>query len=231
MSQKNDLRIVYVPLSDLKLHERNPKNHNIEALNDSVERFGYVSPIIVDDTTGKVVAGHGRIETLQKLKAEGKVAPSRVKVDGDEWLVPVIHGIAFRDQKEAEAYLLADNKLAEIGGWFSDALTEILKDHADNIEGIGFTQAELNQILADFDDNTVKDPIKEWKGLPTFEPSKKSRVYRTLLIHFESQDAVDSFAALLGQNISDKTKYLYYPKQQRENLTVLRYVQDDDEEE
>jgi len=36
--------------------------------------------------------------------------------------------------------------------------------------------------------------------------------FRTLKVHFNEQAAVDAFAKLIGQNVTDKTKYVWYPK-------------------
>ena len=40
----------------------------LDQLGGSISRFGYVEPIILDDRTGRMVAGHGRRETLLKMR-------------------------------------------------------------------------------------------------------------------------------------------------------------------
>lgn len=90
-----------------------------------------------------MVAGHGRVEQLVARKQSGQPAPERIEVKGEEWLVPVIRGIEFKDEKEAEAYLLADNQTTILGGWNENLLTEILKDHMDHLDLIGFKPSDL----------------------------------------------------------------------------------------
>ena len=145
-----DLRIEYMPLSKLKRAPRNPKEHDLGMLHSSIERFGYVDPIMLDENTGRLVAGHGRLDALQQMKASGGDAPARIRADGTEWLVPVIRGIAFDDEREAEAYLVADNQATILGGWDEAVLADVLADFAedDALEGMGFDGDDLDVLLA-----------------------------------------------------------------------------------
>ena len=59
--------------------------------------------------------------------ASGAEAPQGVQVaDDGQWLVPVQRGIAFRDEGEAQAYLVADNRHVELGGWDDSMLADVL---------------------------------------------------------------------------------------------------------
>lgn len=159
------IKVEYVALSKLVKWPRNPKTHNQGALLESMARFGFTNPLIVDEGTGKLIAGHGRLEALQASHAEGAEPPDRIVAKGRQWLVPVLRGISFRDEKEAEAYLLADNRQAEIGGWDEAALQAVLND-LDNYEGIGFSPRDLDQLLAgaDFDPDDIVEATKPEGG-------------------------------------------------------------------
>ena len=130
------MRIEWVRLDEVIRWDRNPKDHDIGEISNSIERFGFVSPILMDEGSGKLIAGHGRLDTLMALKASGNYGtyahPEGLRNDesDDMWLVPVVRGIEFENEDEAEAYLLADNHLTEIGGWLDYQLTQILADHA-----------------------------------------------------------------------------------------------------
>jgi hypothetical protein len=104
-------------LSALTPAQRNPKKHALPALRDSIGRFGYVEPIVLDERTGRLVAGHGRAKALSLMKAKGGKPPAGVAEKDGEWLVPVLRGWASRSDQEAEAYLLASNQLTVAGGW------------------------------------------------------------------------------------------------------------------
>lgn len=125
------MELEYRALDDLLRWPRNPKEHDLEELAASFERFGYTDPILVDETSGKIVAGHGRLETLQEKKRAGDPPPTLIDVDGDRWLVPIIRGVGFADAMEAEAYLVADNQLVIKPGWKAAELDALLADHLD----------------------------------------------------------------------------------------------------
>mgnify|MGYP001568894809 FL=1 len=148
MPVTEQMRIEYTALTELQHWPRNPKDHDLGAINSSYRRFGYVSPILMDETTGRIVAGHGRIEELARMQAAGEPAPDRVLVEDGEWFVPVIRGIAFADEHEAEAYLMADNQLTMLGGWKDADLLDMLtrQAEADTLLGTGFDGSDVDEL-------------------------------------------------------------------------------------
>jgi len=121
-------RIEYKRLPDIKPARRNPKLHDVPALMASIRRWGFRAPPLEDAATGRIAAGHGRKEAVELIKSEtpGKV-PRGIVVDPDgEWKIPVVVGMAFDSEEEAEAYLLADNRLVELGGWDDSVLGPML---------------------------------------------------------------------------------------------------------
>jgi DNA modification methylase len=146
MADTKGYRLEYVPLAELQRWPRNPKKHDEKGIDESLERFGFVNPLVVDETSGKLVAGHGRLEALERRRVSGKEPPLRVAKRGKEWLVPVLRGIAFKDMTEAESFLLADNKLVENGGWDEEMTATILADlakGAGDFKGLGFELPDL----------------------------------------------------------------------------------------
>lgn len=133
--------VEYTALSDLRRWDRNPKLHDIEALAASIRRHGFVEPVVRDERTGKLVAGHGRDETLEMMKRAGEPPPRRIKVresDG-EWLVPCLTGISFEDESTAEAYIIGSNRLVELGGWDEEALQAIITTDGFDALGTGLS--------------------------------------------------------------------------------------------
>jgi hypothetical protein len=137
------IRVEYVDVETVKGWPRNPKRHDEPGLDASLERFGFTVPLMLDEKTGRLVAGHGRLEALLRRKMAGLPAPARVEAsaNGDTWKVPVLKGVSFANKGEAEAYLIADNRLTEQGGWDNEALLAVVKDLTDagvTFEGTGF---------------------------------------------------------------------------------------------
>src|SRR5271163_4030657 len=95
-------------------YARNPRTHSqaqIAQIAASIAEFGFVNPILVDGKAG-IVAGHGRLLAAQLLRLK------EVPVIVLDHLTPA----------QRKAYLLADNKLAELAGWDQDLLRLELKD-------------------------------------------------------------------------------------------------------
>ena len=155
-----EISVEYMPLDGVKRWPRNPKDHDIPAIIKSMKRWGFTLPIMRDASSGQLVAGHGRLEALLVMQAESAEPPSRVKVDSKgRWFVPVLEGIGFDNEDEAEAYLIADNRLTTIGGWFDQDLAEMLigleEKGANLYDGLGFDEESLRETIAagtNFDD-------------------------------------------------------------------------------
>jgi hypothetical protein len=138
-----------VPLDDLKLDPRNPKGHDLDLLGSSVTRFGYVEPVVIDERTGKLVAGHGRVIELRALFLDDKPPPEGVDVDADgRWLVPAVRGWRSKNSKEAAAYLVASNRTSEAGGWDNGKLAEMMGGFtAEEFVGVGYSPDDLAALL------------------------------------------------------------------------------------
>lgn len=151
----SDRRIEYMPLSKLKSDPRNPKDHDIGELMASISRFGFNDAVIIDERTQQLVSGHGRIEALRALEAqwkplEGGKLPEGLKLEAGVWCVPVQRGWASKDDREASAFIVAANRLVELGGWVDPKLETILIDLAQNdaLEGIGYDAADVDALVA-----------------------------------------------------------------------------------
>lgn len=146
------LTIDYLPLSELKKWPGNPKEHDSLLLEKSVSRFGFIQPVLVDDRSEMIVAGHGRIEVLSQMKARGENPPDRVEIAEDgEWKIPVIRGVEFNSDSEREAYAISDNRTSELGGWDLEKLTAALSGLAEQgeelLEGTGYDQDFVDALI------------------------------------------------------------------------------------
>lgn len=142
-------RIEYVPLTDLVFADVNPKEHDTDALRDSVRRFGFTEPGLLDERTGKLAAGHGRAGVLTLMHAAGEAAPPGVQLFPDgSWAIPLTRGWASRDDKEAQAYLIASNRMPEKGGWNETELAGLLAGMEQDLrDAAGWSQDEYNDLL------------------------------------------------------------------------------------
>jgi len=100
-----------VEIDKLKPFERNPKVHpesQLKKLEKSISEFGWTNPILATKD-GMVVAGHARLEAAKRLNIGN---------------VPVIYLDMPYDK--AIAYVIADNRLAELAETDTAQLSELL---------------------------------------------------------------------------------------------------------
>jgi hypothetical protein len=217
-SKVDKLDIEYVALDEIKGADRNPKDHDIGAIMESFERFGFVAPGIRNEATGKIVVGHGRAEALRQLKESGAKPPRRIKVTAGQWMVPVIVGVSFDSDVEAEAYLVADNRLTELGNWDMPLLAAVLQDAAkESLGGTGFTGDDVDDILALL--GTLPPPPGEggeggenggggegdalWPVISVRVPPEVFHQYRKVLAHLDGKTEAEKFSSLVSRVIAD----------------------------
>jgi hypothetical protein len=129
-------RIELWPPDRLVPYWRNARTHSDEQVAQiaaSIVQFGFLNPVLVDSKDG-IIAGHGRVLAARKLGLE---------------LIPVVV-LDHLDETQKRAYILADNKLAELAGWDEEALRlELaeLKSADFDLEAIGFSEDELRVLL------------------------------------------------------------------------------------
>jgi ParB-like chromosome segregation protein Spo0J len=135
-------QIEWLPIGLIRPNPKNARIHSkkqIKKIAASIRKFGFLSPVIVDEET-MALAGHGRIEAA--------------RLEGLDH-VPVIR---FDHLTEAQkrAYLIADNKIAEQAGWDREMLAielgeliDLLPTEGLDVELTGFEAAEVDLLLAD----------------------------------------------------------------------------------
>src|ERR1039457_1108471 len=138
-------RIEHRKLADLTPYPRNPRHHSdaqIAQIAGSIAQFGFNAPILID-SRGSIIAGHGRYLASLKLGLD---------------TVPVVV-LDHLSETEKRAYLLADNKLAELSSFDDDLLREELaglRDGDIDLGALGFDDDELAVLLAD-----AESPVTE----------------------------------------------------------------------
>lgn len=163
--------IVYEPLDELvkRKHPQNPKTHDIPSLAESIERFKFASPVLLDERTNLMAAGHGRLEALLYLRDKDEEPPEGVvEADDGTWMVPTVHGWSSEDDDELIAYVIADNRQNELGGWDTPLLGSIMSQLAktSKITGTGFTGPQLDDLMARLAPPPSLDQLRAAHGAP-----------------------------------------------------------------
>lgn len=165
MARAKQRRIEYVALDEIAPADRNAKGHDASLIGGSMDRFGFIEPAVLDERTGRLVAGHGRREKLIDKRDAGESAPEGIVVRDGVWFVPVVRGWSSIDDTEAEAAGIALNRIGEVGGWRRELGTVLdqLALAPRGLEGLGFDAADLDQLphLMGWDDLASDNGDKE----------------------------------------------------------------------
>jgi hypothetical protein len=76
-------------------------------------------------------------------------------------------------------------------------------------------------------DLSDKEWKKHWKGMPEYE-QEDNPSYKKIYVSFRNEEDYQEFAKLIDQNLSIKTKSIWYPKLDREANSLLRWIETDD---
>lgn len=117
--------------------EDNARLHSSEQIAQiqaSIREFGWTMPLLIDPT-GKIIAGHGRYEA-----ALGLGLTELPCIVAANWSLA-----------QRQAYMLADNKLAENSDWdeaLRDSQLQLLHELDFDLGLLGFDDSELDAALA-----------------------------------------------------------------------------------
>jgi hypothetical protein len=196
-------------LAELTAHSRNSRTHSpeqIEQIAAAIQEWGFANPVLVDEA-GTILAGHGRVMAARKLGLTD---------------VPVMVARGWSEEQK-RAYLIADNKLTLNGGWNTD----MLKAEFAELETGGFSIGKLGFSHVELANMEERPPAvdygAEWQGMPEYVQDN-AEAYRSLIVHFRTQEDLDSFLRLTGNTITEKSRWIWYPEMKAEVFADKRYV-------
>jgi hypothetical protein len=146
--QSERIEVIYRSIGELKSDPGNPRVHGarqVRQLARSIETFGFNVPVLID-SSGNVVAGHGRIEAAKLLGLKE---------------VPTIC-LEHLTAAQARAFMIADNRLTEISVWDDRLLAEQFRtlsvlDLDFSLEVTGFDMGEIDIRIESLNSPSVDD--------------------------------------------------------------------------
>lgn len=130
-----EIKAVMMDIESIHPYENNPRRNEkaVEAVANSIKRFGFRNPIIVDKNN-VIISGHTR--RLASIALGLKQVPVVV---GDDLT-----------EEQVKAFRLADNRVAELAVWDEDLLKQEMAKVLDmDLSDFGFKQEDIDEILAD----------------------------------------------------------------------------------
>lgn len=141
------MKVKSVKLSEIYPYYDNPRDNTnaVEPTKESIRRFGFVKPILVDKA-GVIIAGHTRYVAAYQLGME---------------YVPVVY--SSMDDEMAKKYRILDNKLAEKSSFDEDQLLEELRNMEVPTEMQAFFFEDIDQML-NFSFDSISQQAEEYGG-------------------------------------------------------------------
>ena len=200
----------WIPV-EIRLGEIIPWTHNprmsnkaqAQRLIDSEKKWGQPLPFSVSpcvDGKYQLYDGHQRYSAFLTVYGENhKVAAS----------------MCDRELTDAErAELVFTLHAGATGSWDWDKVASFPEAtqwgfDLDKLKETNFDALNLREMLNG--DGEQIDPMEEWEGMPEFHQEDKTAM-KSIIVHFDSQEAIDNFAELVKQTITPKTRSIWYPK-------------------
>lgn len=138
------MKIEQVKTEKLIPYARNAKKHDatqIASIAGSIKEFGFNNPVLIDKDNC-IIAGHGRVLAAQKLELKE---------------VPCLR-LSHLSDNQKRAYIIADNRLTELGGGWDKDMVKL------ELEEIDFSEFE-NFELGDLGDLEILNDPENKKGL------------------------------------------------------------------
>lgn len=211
--EQSKLCVEWRALDELAPYENNPRinDHAVDRMAALIREFGFRRPILVRGD-GVVIDGHLMLKgALRAGKTHGPV-------------------LVCDDLTEAQlsALRLAMNKSAEWAQWDEEKLAQELQSIADagidfDLDLTGFSNGERLNILLQTEHGST-DPYQEWDGMPEYEAP--DNCVGKVTVNFETEEDREAFFRLIGQSFTGKTKSIWYPEKDQQDLKS--YAWDDD---
>jgi site-specific DNA-methyltransferase (adenine-specific) len=139
-----------VPIDSVELHPRNPRRGDVAAVTESLRRFGQKKTVVVQASTRYVVAGNHLVQAARAL----------------HW-TEIAANVQDMDDAEATAFMLADNRTSDLGGYDDALLAAIIAEQAaaDNLAATGYDDDAVAALLR-------AAGIEESRGDPDAAPDR-----------------------------------------------------------
>ncbi len=132
-SKLGELSIIYADVSEVDPHPENANMGDLDAIKESIRINGYYAPILVQSSTGYILAGNHRYRAAREL---GHTAVPVIYIDVDD--------------EAAKRIMVADNRTTRLGHDDDALLAALLEEIGDSDTGLlgtGYSHADLQTLL------------------------------------------------------------------------------------
>ena len=194
------MNIKSVKLSEIYPYYDNPRDNSnaVEPTKESIRRFGFVKPILVDKA-GVIIAGHTRYVAAYQLGLE---------------YVPVVY--SDMDDEQAKKYRILDNKLAEKSSFDEDQLLEELRQMEVPSDMQAFFFEDIDQMLS-FSFDSINQQAEDYGGFQDDYSVVDEPFQQSETVNEENEDS-DS------EEMEDPAKDLFVLKEREDGSHYMKVV-------
>lgn len=194
------MNIKSVKLSEIYPYYDNPRDNSnaVEPTKESIRRFGFVKPILVDKA-GVIIAGHTRYVAAYQLGLE---------------FVPVVY--SDMDDEQAKKYRILDNKLAEKSSFDEDQLLEELRQMEVPSDMQAFFFEDIDQMLS-FSFDSINQQAEDYGGFQDDYSVVDEPFQQSETVNEENEDS-DS------EEMEDPAKDLFVLKEREDGSHYMKVV-------
>jgi ParB-like chromosome segregation protein Spo0J len=123
-----------VPITELTPYPGNPRRGHVTALAQGLQEYGQYKPLVVQESTGRVLVGNQTFLAAQRL---GWTDIAAVRVDVDD--------------VTARKILAVDNRTNELGSYDGRMLLDLLESlrNSGGVEGTGYSEDDVDHLTDD----------------------------------------------------------------------------------
>jgi ParB-like chromosome segregation protein Spo0J len=231
------MELVTRKVVDLIRYSHNPRTHSeaqVAQIAASIAEFGFTNPVLIDDQN-TIIAGEGRVLAAKKAKmttvpcivltgltdaqrAAYVIADNRLALNAGwdertlqaefDRLVEQDYDFNLTGFSEVEIAALLD----DIENCMEEVATEVPTTQPESI-GVEEQSTDVDATQHETAQPETAQPEAQnaWQGMPDFS-QPDGGPFRTLKVHFKDQTAVNAFAKLIGQKLTDRTKSVWHPQ-------------------
>jgi hypothetical protein len=171
----------------------NPRHGDVDAIVESLRRFGQLKPIVIN-ADGVILAGNHTYLAAVEL-GWTQIAALVVDLEGDD----------------QPAFALADNRLSDLASYDNTDLLAMLAEVSD-LTGVGYDSDDietLERLSATYGEDAPLDPYGMWEGMPGYESANRQAAF-TCTFHFLTMEDADEFFGIIDR---PKRRVNFYPNE------------------
>lgn len=206
------LRLEWRSPAELAENPRNWRRHpeaQVAALTDALAEVGWAGACLYNERTGRLIDGHAR---------------RKVALDQGAERVPVLVG-SWDEAQEAKILATLD-PLGAMATADAQALDALLREVHTGSQAVANMLTELAGAAgirtAPPGEGGTADVGEVYQGMPECEQEDQTAAY-TVHVHFDTAGALRDFGQRIGQEVDEKTRWLWHPRKEyaaREAFTV-----------